>query len=82
MQPLDQDLDFTFRCADDRIIPRFHRQGTPGWSAAFCLQDRAGDRGKAGPARDGNSGRRRLGGPAATPCREGWRSIHCGAPTR
>jgi hypothetical protein len=29
MLPLYQDLCFTFRFADDRIIPRFHLEGVP-----------------------------------------------------
>ena len=40
MIPLHHDPHFTFRFADDRLIPRFHLEGVRGRAAGVGLQDR------------------------------------------
>ena len=46
MLPLHQDLWFTFRFADARIIPRFHLEGVPaGWQVkVFKINADTGER--------------------------------------
>lgn len=45
MTPLHRDLGFTFRFADDRIIPRFHLEGpAPGLDVSVVKIDAAGER--------------------------------------
>jgi hypothetical protein len=46
MTPLYEDRWFTFRFADDRIIPRFHLEGVPGGQriSVFKVDPETGER--------------------------------------
>jgi hypothetical protein len=46
MLPLYEDLHFTFRFADDRIIPRFHLEGVPAgrYVSVFRIDPGTGER--------------------------------------
>jgi hypothetical protein len=38
MLPLYEDLHFTFRFADDRIVPRFHLEGVPAGQCVWVFR--------------------------------------------
>ena len=46
MIPLHEDPHFTFRFADDRIIPRFHLEGIEAWQrvSVFKINPTTGER--------------------------------------
>jgi hypothetical protein len=46
MRPLYEDPHFTFRCADDRIIPRFHLESVPAGEhvSVFRIDPGTGER--------------------------------------
>jgi hypothetical protein len=66
MTQLHEDPHFTFRFADDRIIPRFHLEGVPaGWHVSvFRTDPGTGERlGLLATATVGEGGRVDLGRP-------------------
>ena len=62
MLSLYHDPHFTFRFADDRIIPRFHLEGVEAGRRVAVYKIDPRYRRAAGPAGGGGRGRRRLGG--------------------
>lgn len=78
MLPLYEDPCFTFRFADDRIIPRFHLEGV---EAGRCLglPDRPTHQRAPGYAGDGHRWPRRVGRPPSADQRASRQRIRCSA---
>jgi hypothetical protein len=75
--PLNEDPWFTFRFAEDRLIPRFHLEGIQAGRqvAVFQIDPGTGERlGLLATATVGEGG---LGGPSCADHRAGRGCVHC-----
>ena len=74
MLPLYHDPHFTFRFADDRIIPRFHLEGVDAGRRVSVFRIDPGTQERLGPLATATWARR-LGGPHGADHRAGRRSV-------
>jgi hypothetical protein len=76
MRPLYEDPHFTFRFADDRLIPRFHLEGVEVGRRISVFQIEPGTGERLGLLARATVGRRRLDGTCGADHRAGRRGVH------
>jgi hypothetical protein len=78
MIPLYEQPHFTFRFADDRIIPRFHLEGIEAGRMVMVFNIRPRHGRTTRTSGNSDRGRWRLGGPNRADHRNGRGYVYCG----